>query len=95
MSITRPTYRYVLDGRRFAIRPVSNGGYVLSIDGQLGGFYRDAEDAAEDCRGHVSMVIAAKRPHSVLSSNHRFPGSLTEWEEAPGAGSEADEWRSR
>jgi hypothetical protein len=94
MSVTRPTYRYVLDGRRFAIRPVSDGSYVLSIDGQLGGFYRDAEDAAEDCRGHVSMVIAAERPHSVLR-DREFPGTLSEWERAPNAGSEADEWRSR
>jgi hypothetical protein len=68
-------------GHRFEIVPLSNGHFVLSIDGQWGGLYRSPEQAVADCfNGHVSTVIKASRPYEVRTGALTFPDSIAGWE---------------
>lgn len=80
MVAAREKYTLDTSGGRFEILPVLTRDFVLSIDGQLEGFYPDAKSAAEDCYlGHVSTIISVERTYCVNTRSICFPSSLLGW----------------
>ncbi len=80
MIATSKKYSWLAGGHRFAILPISVGGYVVSINEQLRGFYPNAESAADDFRrGHIATIIDGKRPYLIRTREYEFPRDLVGW----------------
>jgi hypothetical protein len=78
----KPKYWTQVDGLRFCIRPLSNGGYILQINNQLNSFFPSAASALSECRaGHVSAIVEVDGAYRMVSSKSiHFPESLELWD---------------